>query len=89
MDCESCGSTNKVEPVKFREVPMVLVLCSRCRGAGVIPYDLLVTSVWLGQIRATDAWARNVAFYHGRSSAEFEADAANFSDKMDEAFKEE
>lgn len=87
--CESCGKNQALDkPVRFPAVPMVYHLCNTCQAAGVIPYDLLLTWVWLGEVRVDNSWARDVALYHGQSAAQFEADCANFSDKMDEAFNE-
>jgi len=87
--CESCKTSPAYgKPVGFPEVPMVYSLCASCQGAGVIPYELLVTWVWLGKIKSDNAWARNIAIYHGISGAEFESDCANYIDKMDEAWNE-
>ena len=87
--CESCKQTRKTYPTQFPRVPMNFDLCGECRAAGVIPYDILVTMVWLGELGTSNRWALDVALYHGYSSTQFAADCANFSDKMDEAFKED
>lgn len=89
MKCESCNVNPVLDkPVSFPGVPMVYALCATCQGAGVIPYDLLVTWVWLGEVDGKSAWARDVAMYHGNSAAQFEFDCANFADKMNEALGE-
>ena len=87
MTCESCNSTPS-GPVRFPGVPFPLTLCRTCVGAGVIPYDVLVTMVWLGKVDVHNVGAQNIALYHGASAAMFEADCANFTEKMMEAFDE-
>lgn len=89
MICECCKARKALDkPVRFPNVPMVYHLCQNCQAAGVIPYDLLLTWVWLGEVDITNAWARDVALYHGHGATQFEVDCINFSDKMDEAFNE-
>ena len=87
--CESCHLQRKTKPVHLSKVPMTMFLCDECVAAGAVPYDILVTMVWLGHVSYKDRWAYDVALYHGQSATQFEADVANYADKMLECFEED
>lgn len=90
IPCEGCGRGAKVlRSVEFRGIPFLVKVCDECIRAGAIPYDLLVTLVWMGQVSVSDSWARNIAIYHGHTGSEFESDCANFIDKMESDLRDD
>lgn len=82
MNCSSCNREDRLITVRLPQLPMAIEMCPLCVNAGAIPYDILVSLVWLGKIDVTDAWARDIAVYHGISGSEFEADCVSYADKM-------
>lgn len=89
MLCECCNKQAKgLRAVEFKGIPFTVRLCLECIRAGAIPYDLLVTLAWLGEVNPEHSHYVAMALYHGHSSAEFQSDCANFSDKMEQDIRE-
>lgn len=91
MMCDSCETTAgnaNVRPVSLSRLPFVVSMCYECRNAGAIPYDLLLTLVWLGEVKGNEQWVLAIVHYHGKTTSEFEFDVMTFMDKMNETLED-
>lgn len=89
--CDSCGTSaagSNVRPVSLSRLPFVVSMCYKCRNAGAIPYDLLLTLVWLREVEPTAGWVLDIVQYHGKTQSEFEFDSLCFTEKMNETLED-